>query len=132
MYDSFDPFSVCLYMKKPTTRQYDIQCELYRTLVGGGDHKYENCVYIYVLVLLITMHATGACKVYLKSTSLYRRGLDVVRPATIAQSSKRSSVGSCGNSSQVYQPLATQLDTQTCTDYYVLMNPRDKVVSQVS
>ena len=41
MYDSFDPFSVCLYMKKPTNRQYEIQCELYRTLVAGGDYKYE-------------------------------------------------------------------------------------------
>ena len=40
MYDSFDPFSVCLYLKKPTSRQYDIQCELYRTLVTG-DHKYD-------------------------------------------------------------------------------------------
>ena len=45
MYDSFDPFSVCMYMKKPTTRQYEIQCELYRTLVGGGDHKYELCIH---------------------------------------------------------------------------------------
>lgn len=132
MYDSFDPFSVCLYMKKPTTRQYEIQCELYRTLVGGGDHKYENCVYIHVYTCVTDYHATCTCNVHLKSTSLYCRGLDVIRPATIAQSSKRSSVGSCGNSSQVYQPLATQLDTQTCTDYYVLMNPRDKVVTQVS
>lgn len=56
------------------------------------------------------------------------RGLDIVRPATIAQSSKRPSSGS---SSQVYQPLAPQLDTQTCTDYYVLMNPRDRAKSQV-
>lgn len=56
------------------------------------------------------------------------RGLDVVRPATIAQSNKRPSSGS---GSQVYQPLAPQLDTQTCTDYYVLMNPRDRAKSQV-
>lgn len=47
MYDRFDPFSVCLYMKKPTNRQYDIQCELYRTLISGGDYKYDRiCLYI--------------------------------------------------------------------------------------
>ena len=56
------------------------------------------------------------------------RGLDVVRPATIAPSTKRPSSGS---GSQVYQPLAPQLDTPTCTDYYVLMNPRDRAKSQV-
>ena len=56
------------------------------------------------------------------------RGLDVVRPATIAQSNRRPPSGS---GSQVYQPLAPQLDTQTCTDYYVLMNPRDRAKSQV-
>ena len=59
------------------------------------------------------------------------RGLDVVRPATIAQSIKRPSPSSSGSSSLVYQPLAPPLDAGTCTDYYVLMNPRDKGVSQV-
>ena len=44
MYDGFDPFSVCLYMKKPSTRQYDIQCDLYKTLLTG-DHKYEILMY---------------------------------------------------------------------------------------
>lgn len=61
------------------------------------------------------------------SKSIFR-GLDVVRPATIAQSNKRPSIGS---GSQVYQPLTPQMDTQTCTDYYVLMNPRDRAKSQV-
>ena len=43
-------------MKKPTTRQYEIQCELYRTLVGGGDHKYENCVYMYMYTCVTDYH----------------------------------------------------------------------------
>lgn len=39
MYDNFDPFSVCLYMTKPTKRMYDIQCMLYTKLMTGNDFR---------------------------------------------------------------------------------------------
>ncbi len=36
MYDLFDPYSVSLYMNKPTKRIYDLQCMLYKTVMDGG------------------------------------------------------------------------------------------------
>lgn len=55
MYDTFDPYSVCLYLRKPTNRQYEIQCELYRTLVTGGDHKYEIVLFtLYINITSVT------------------------------------------------------------------------------
>ena len=60
MYDSFDPFSVCLYLKKPTTRKYDIQCELYRTLVTG-DQKYDLNTFTKPSYSTLIFQGSGHC-----------------------------------------------------------------------
>ena len=39
MYESFDPYSVCLYMTKATKRLYDIQCLLYQTVMTGTQFR---------------------------------------------------------------------------------------------
>ena len=39
MYDTFDPYSVCLYMTKATKRLYDIQCLLYQTVITGTQFR---------------------------------------------------------------------------------------------
>ena len=63
MYDNFDPFSVCLYLKKHTNTQYEIQCELYRTLVAGGDYKYILhlflCIYFTKNLFLLVSLPSG-------------------------------------------------------------------------